>query len=404
MSLGLSAGVTIVAGSSDLMYVEDDISEDTTWTAAGGPYRIAADVTVEKGTTLRIEPGAVVQSAEDITIAVEGNLTAEGTASEPVTFTTAPQAPAEIRWASIEYDGASDSRLSLSHVTIERATNGITVASGAGKIALSETTVRNVERNGIRVADTSNTPKITVEDSAFAEIGERAVALTPGTGTVRESDVAAQSNDLGEQTMHRATATFVADVTMDSFRVGYRGHGNASGVKRGSIKRLGIDTDGDERVDRSLKPAVRTVGHPGSNAFRIRFNRSVTVPAGATLVAIYGGVTNPETYGTYPVAVSFERAGVEQTAGTRIPFDIYSSAGQRFGSEDAKPSRTGRLSITGTTFDAIGDRGVFVAADAARRLLNRRELVRRRARNRRRGPRRASRFGRPRRKRHLRAR
>ncbi|WP_137287808.1 right-handed parallel beta-helix repeat-containing protein [Halorussus salinisoli] len=368
LSLGLSAGATSVGGTGGVTYVEHDVTEDTTWSAADGPYRIAADVTIEEGATLGIEPGTTVQPAEDITITVEGNLTAEGTADEPITFTTATQAPAHIRWASIRYDGTSESRLSLSHVTIENATNAVTVDSGVGRIDVTEATIRNVSRNGIRIADVTRTPRTTVDESEFTDIGERGIAFAPGTGAVRESSVVSRTSELGERTMHKTTLTPAADTTMDALRVSYLGHGDVGGVDRSAILQLGIDTDGDEQVDRSLKSLIESVGQPKSNAYEITFDRSVTVPADASLVAVYDDVRNPRTYGTYPVEVSFERKGVEQTAKTTIPFDVRTSGDRHRTSGDSKRSHATRLSITESTFDAIEDQGVFVAADAVHRL------------------------------------
>jgi parallel beta-helix repeat protein len=380
LCLGLSAvGASTVAlsveeasaddaadSSADVTYVEDNIAEDTTWTAEEGPYRIAADITVEEGATLVVEPGTTVQPASDISITVEGNLSAEGTAEAPISVSPAPQAPDRVRWATIRYEGSSQSSLSLAHVTLERATNALTVGSSVGRIDVDEATVRTVSENGIRVVDDAGTPALTVEDSTFTDIGERGVAVTPGMGAVGESSVTSNSSEPGNRTEHQLALTPGADVTMDTFRVSYRGHGNVDEVKRESLRAFGLDLNGDGTVDRSLLPLVASVGTPQSNAYEIRLGRAVIVPADAAVRVAYNDTVNPRTYGTYPVAVDFRTNGVSQTATTTLPFDLRSSGESP--DQHSAESRATRVSVTGSTFESIGQQGVFVAADVTRRV------------------------------------
>ncbi|MFC4449087.1 right-handed parallel beta-helix repeat-containing protein [Halorussus aquaticus] len=367
-TVGVPAGVVSASGTDDVTYVEHDVTADTTWSAEDGPYRVAADVTVEEGATLRIEPGTTVQLAEAITIRVEGNLSADGTRAEPIAFTTAPEAPDRVRWASIRYEGRSNSHLSLSHATVEMAENGLTVSSAAGRVSVADVTVRNVSRNGILVEDTSRTPRLSVERSTFTDIGRRGVAVTPGMGTVSDAAVVSNWSATGRRATHRATFTVGADTTVDALRVAYRGHGGVREVEKDSFSTFGLDLNGNGTVERSLKPLLVGLGNGTGNAYEIRLNRSVTIPADATVVAVYDDAVNPRTYGTYPVEVSLLRNGVEQTAETTLPLDL-SSAGDRHRRADrgnAETSRASRFSITDSTFDSIGEQAVFVAADAAR--------------------------------------
>ncbi|UPV75965.1 right-handed parallel beta-helix repeat-containing protein [Halorussus limi] len=362
-SVGDASTSDASAGAADLTYVESDITEDTTWNAADGPYRIAADVTVEAGATLTVEPGTTVQPAAGIRITVEGNLTAEGTESDPITVATAPQAPDAVRWASIRYEGGPRSHLSLAHATLENATNALTVGSSAGRIDVTGVTVRNASRDGIRVVNGTGTPKLTVEDSTFTDIGERGIAVTPGVGAVGESRVTSNSSSPGNRTEHQLALALGADTTMDAFRVAYRGHGGVGEVDRSSIRKFGLDLDGNGSVDWNLLPLVKTVVDR-SNSYEIRLRRTVTVPADATVRVAYEGVENPRTYGTYPVEVDLRTNGVAQTATTVLSFDLRSSGEQS--ALDSPPSRASDFSVTGSTFDSTGEQGVFVAADVAR--------------------------------------
>jgi hypothetical protein len=61
------------------------ITTDTTWTKANGPYTLVGPVSVAKGVTLTIEPGAIVNLG-DYSIQVNGTLFAVGTVEEPISF------------------------------------------------------------------------------------------------------------------------------------------------------------------------------------------------------------------------------------------------------------------------------------------------------------------------------
>ncbi|MEK0448809.1 MAG: Inner spore coat protein [Verrucomicrobiota bacterium] len=64
----------------------------TTWTAAGGPYQITANLTVPATGTLIIQPGTTVYVNSGITVSVAGGgkILAEGTEANPIRFTRAP--------------------------------------------------------------------------------------------------------------------------------------------------------------------------------------------------------------------------------------------------------------------------------------------------------------------------
>ncbi|MEO7317738.1 MAG: lamin tail domain-containing protein, partial [Chthoniobacteraceae bacterium] len=72
--------------------VSGAIAGNTTWTAAGGPYQVTANLTVNSGVTLTIQPGTTVylNSGITMTVAAGGRILAEGTAAQPIRFTRAP--------------------------------------------------------------------------------------------------------------------------------------------------------------------------------------------------------------------------------------------------------------------------------------------------------------------------
>ncbi|WP_132059683.1 right-handed parallel beta-helix repeat-containing protein [Halorussus amylolyticus] len=359
-----STGFAASSSTAAITYVESDVTGDTTWSPDDGPYRIAEDITIREGATLEIEPGTRVQPAEDITITVEGNLTAAGTADEPIRFATPPQTPSDIRWGTIRYDGTPDSKLSLSHVAIERATNGVTVTSDDGAVDIASTEIRSISENGIEVTETTSPPKLSIAESAFSNVGGRGVAVAPGTGAVADSKITPNSSWLGGPAVHDVELSVHARTTTETLEFAYHGHGDVESVDADSIRRVGIDTDDDGRIDRNVTTHVTGVGHPRSNAFAIALNRSLTVPAGASLVATYDNVSNPRTYGSYPVTVSLRENGVEQISETTLPLDIRSDGESRSAS-DSERSRASRFEIVDSTFRDIDDQGVFVAGDVA---------------------------------------
>jgi len=80
--------------------VTGPITQDTTWTAEGGPYVLSGIVTVTREATLTIQAGTVVQGSPDSLLSVEGALSAAGTEEDPIIFTSTSE---EQRWSGIRF-------------------------------------------------------------------------------------------------------------------------------------------------------------------------------------------------------------------------------------------------------------------------------------------------------------
>jgi hypothetical protein len=92
------------------------------WSKAASPYSFSANFTVPANSILTIEPGVTVRFASGTGLIVNGQLLAEGTAAEPITFT---RSAASGTWDRIRLDNAGNTRKShrIVHTRIEYASS-----------------------------------------------------------------------------------------------------------------------------------------------------------------------------------------------------------------------------------------------------------------------------------------
>lgn len=138
----------VVSSSRRPVDVSGILSVDTTWTEAGGPYRIVDTVQIPSGVTLSIQAGARVTNVGGYAFLLQGALEIQGTATAPVwfeggggiLFTPAPTGSptATIEYAHLQnfnglwYPDLSVTKFALLHSTVVnvteyqalRATNG----------------------------------------------------------------------------------------------------------------------------------------------------------------------------------------------------------------------------------------------------------------------------------------
>jgi RHS repeat-associated protein len=205
----------VPAGTASATNVSGTIATNTTWTLANSPYVMTGNVTVASGVTLTIEPGVIVQGNATLRqLIVNGTLSAVGTASQPITFTSSTDtAPGQ--WSGIRFNsGSGASTLKYVNVrfggggmashansmveiqggtlTIEDSTfsqslvSGLGVVGGSTGAGLSATIRRSkFEGNGYGGSPTGNglysfNGRVTVEDSAFWSNSRDGINFTVG--------------------------------------------------------------------------------------------------------------------------------------------------------------------------------------------------------------------------------
>jgi RHS repeat-associated protein len=110
---------TLRENVSNQIYVAGTVTNTSTWGKGAGPVRLG-EVTVAKEATLTIKPGAVLFPGKLI---VKGTLKAEGTATEPIAFTSGAKEPKPGTWNYITFEPGSGASV-LDHTEVAYGARG----------------------------------------------------------------------------------------------------------------------------------------------------------------------------------------------------------------------------------------------------------------------------------------
>jgi hypothetical protein len=160
-----SSNVELTRKTLDVWYddgnvqtVSGTLAGNNTWTAAGGPYQVSANVTIPAGSSLTIEPGTSVYMGAGVNFVINGKLTANGTDFKHIRVTRVPGAG---DWADMEFRSTQqDNR--MSYVDYEYARNqptGSTIDQGMrvdlSKVFLDHIHFDNIGRQYIDITNSS---------------------------------------------------------------------------------------------------------------------------------------------------------------------------------------------------------------------------------------------------------
>lgn len=123
-----------------------EITADTLWE---GTINVNDEVRILKGATLLIQPGTMVRftaaaggsGQPKARLVVNGVLVAQGTAADPIVFTSAGKDPRPGDWAGIVLEQAHEKTSRISHALIEYAVAGIT--GSYSTLRVENATIRN---------------------------------------------------------------------------------------------------------------------------------------------------------------------------------------------------------------------------------------------------------------------
>lgn len=165
--------------------VSGTISQNTTWTLApmppnnGSPYIVIGNITVNPGVTLTIEPGVEVKFAGNYSLTVNGTLSAAGTSSQNIRFTSNQTTPATGDWVGIRFLGSGTGTAQYS--IIEYADKGLYLETATASI--TNNTIRN-NNNAVYVKGSSSS----VTNNTISNNTEYAAVIEYPTGTITSPD------------------------------------------------------------------------------------------------------------------------------------------------------------------------------------------------------------------------
>ncbi len=146
--------------------VSGSIATSTTWSAAGGPYRVTGSVTVPLGVTLTIAPGTTVYFANGAGLSVSGRLAAQGTAAQRIRLSQAPGSAQTNGWAGITFNNTMQDNV-LEYADVEFAgSGGHGITANNSRLRVEHGTFAGTTQNHIEVDGSS----FVIRDNRFSSL------------------------------------------------------------------------------------------------------------------------------------------------------------------------------------------------------------------------------------------
>jgi hypothetical protein len=144
----------------------EGIAQDITLGGSGAPYRFACIHTgcpqyIPDGKTLTIVPGTELQydySAFRMIVQSGGTLLAEGTAAQPITFTSGMTTPVAGNWQGIQVDANGSVRLAYCDIGYPGANSTPALDTAASDVQVRHTVFHDNASDGVRIHGTNVAP------------------------------------------------------------------------------------------------------------------------------------------------------------------------------------------------------------------------------------------------------
>jgi RHS repeat-associated protein len=238
-------------------------------TAACDTY-ISSGATVQSGATLTVDAGVIVRfSGTGSTLDVPGTLKVQGTAGQPVTFTSASAAPSPGDWTGLLIE--SDASATLNYATIADAGyggNGAVQVNANGSASLYDVSVTASASNGISAAAGSI---LAITNSTLSQNGVYGLYAL-GSALYAQNDTFTNN---GSVAIYLADPNAVSGISHDR----YNGNAAFDGifVAGGSVTTSATWATGGDRIELGGGIGVQT-------------GVTLTIAAGTTILATYTGV------------------------------------------------------------------------------------------------------------------
>ncbi|MCP4348557.1 MAG: choice-of-anchor D domain-containing protein [Desulfobacterales bacterium] len=228
--------------------------ENMTWTKANSPYCVTGNIIMSKNTTLTIEPGVVVKFWEgtdtplnnNFNIIINGQLTARGTESEPIRFTSSrsPASPGD--WGYIEFSEDATPAIFdengeylegsiLEHVTIEYGGGGDKSTVHAVKAPyLNRVTIQKNKSTGVHLETSAKIANSTFTNNnntsgSYSEGGNASAVQAKDTLTISNCTFTNNKSSAYNGSAVNATGYVSLNITDSTFTNNSGGAVNGSG-------------------------------------------------------------------------------------------------------------------------------------------------------------------------------